>query len=110
MTTIDQISQDDLLLIRDTSVTLRDKLMQLEREGPLLKLLHREILLINDELAARAAQPASKTQQPEKPIKHDAAETQPSRQTQRTTTVPRTPSSDKSRHNTRSGRDARTGE
>jgi len=55
MTTIDQISQDDLILIRDTAITLRDKLMRLERDGPLVKLLHREILLINDELAARVA-------------------------------------------------------
>lgn len=55
MTTIDQISQDDLILIRDTAITLRDKLMRLERDGPLVKLLHREILLINDELAAHVA-------------------------------------------------------
>lgn len=64
MITINQISQDDLLVIRDTAVTLRDKLLRLERDGPLVKLLHREILLINDELALRAANAREANKEP----------------------------------------------
>jgi len=53
MPTIQSADKDDLVLIRKAAIYLRDKLLRVDRDGPLVKLLNREIDVITDELSSR---------------------------------------------------------
>ena len=53
MTTLHTADKNDLILIRKAAIYLRDKLLRIDRDGPLVKLLNREIDIITDELAHR---------------------------------------------------------
>ena len=53
MSNLQETSKNELVLIRKAALYLRDKLLMIERDGPLVKLLNREIDLITDELAQR---------------------------------------------------------
>lgn len=54
MSDIKLIEQGELELMKKAAVYLRDKLLSADRDGPLVKLLHREIEVYNDELSRRA--------------------------------------------------------
>lgn len=53
MSDLTHIDQDELELLTRASIYLRDKLIANKRQGPLVKLLTREIDLYSDELSAR---------------------------------------------------------
>lgn len=54
MSDVRLIEQGELELMKKAAVYLRDKLLSADRDGPLVKLLHREIEVYNDELSRRA--------------------------------------------------------
>jgi hypothetical protein len=53
MSNLEHINQKDLELIVKAAIFLRDKLSDVGRDGPLEKLLSREIELINGEISFR---------------------------------------------------------
>jgi hypothetical protein len=59
MSNLEHINQKDLELIVKAAIFLRDKLSDVERAGPLEKLLSREIELINAEISFRRHSAAS---------------------------------------------------
>lgn len=66
MATLDTADKNQLILIRKAALYLRDKLLEMDRDGPLVKLINREIAIIDDELGRRKAVVSQKTRETHK--------------------------------------------
>lgn len=60
MSELRNVNQQDLKVVYRSAVHLRDRLQKIGRGGPLLKLLEREIFIINEEFERRTERTADR--------------------------------------------------
>lgn len=63
MATLQSADKNQLILIRKAALYLRDKLLEVDRDGPLVKLINREVTIIDEELTRRKTLAAKQTQE-----------------------------------------------
>lgn len=63
MATLQTADKNQLILVRKAALYLRDKLLEVDRDGPLIKLINREVTIIDEELNRRKALAMQQTQE-----------------------------------------------